>query len=134
RVPFFLCSRTGLVPDFYLFRRVVENPDSDVVEPEILLNTGNDLDEHLLSVVARDCSLRDAVQKCELSGTPLLFREQPRIFNSYRNLSCRGLQDFQVALFETVFAIGAHRCHKTSGSTSAWFSGELMACPIWVRS
>ena len=89
-----------------------------MIEAEILLDVADDIREHLLGVFAGNRGLRNIVEKGELPGAALLFGKQPRIFHRNRNLSCRGLHYFQVALLERIFAIGVQRRHHACRTSS----------------
>ena len=73
-----------LRPDLDLFREVIKNSDSDVIEAKIFLDMADDLGKHLLGILARDGCLRDAVEKSKLAGAALFFGEEPRIFHRDR--------------------------------------------------
>src|SRR5581483_4301477 len=53
----------------------------------------------------------NVIEESELSRAPLFLGEEPGILHGNRNLARRGLHDFQIALLEDEFAIGAHGHH-----------------------
>ena len=77
----------GFSLDFDFFGAVVEQPDADVVEAEILLDLTHDLAQHMNRIVTRDGRTGNVVEECKLAGTPLLFGKQARIFDRDRHLS-----------------------------------------------
>src|SRR5579863_1248704 len=74
-------GRSGLSLDFYFFCAVVEQPDADVVEAEVLLNFSGDLAQHMHRIVARNGGAGNVVEEGELPGTALLLRKQARILH-----------------------------------------------------
>ena len=104
----------GFSTDFNILGRVVENADSDVIELECLLDFFDDLSQHFFGILVGDCRLGDVVEESQLPGAPLFFRKQPGVLDSYRDLPCRRLHDFQIALIESEFPRAAHRNHNAS--------------------
>src|SRR5436853_260941 len=79
-----LCRNARLRPDLDLFREVIKNSDSDVIEAKIFLDMADDLGKHLFRIFARDGGFGDAVEKSKLAGAALFFGEEPRVFHRDR--------------------------------------------------
>src|SRR4051794_27817023 len=99
--------------DLDFFHSVVQQPDSDVIEAEVLLNLTRDLAKHMDRVITGDGGARDIVEKSQLPRAALLFGEKPGIFNRDRNLSSSGDENVQIALLENEFAFRIHRDHDS---------------------
>ena len=119
-----LSCGAGFRLDLYVLADVVENADADVIKMKIFLDMTNNFQQHLLRIFAGDGSLGNAVEKSELPGTALFFGKQARIFDCDRNLACRRLHYFQIALLEDIFAVRAHYRHD-----SCWLSTEQDGTP-----
>ena len=111
-------GRAGFGLYLDVFCCIVHDADADVVVVEVLLNLAHDIAHHLLGVLAGDGGLRDGVQKCEMLGAALLFREQTSILDCDAKLPGSSFHHFEIARFEDVFPFRAESGHHSGGYAS----------------
>ena len=112
-------GKSGLGANFDVLGGVVHDADADVVEAESSFECRPTMSASICSASSLEIAVFEIVlTKANWRERRCSSAEKTGIFDGNRNLASRGLHDFQIALFEDVFPLGAHGDHHAGGLAS----------------